>query len=413
MELTLNNQMKIIDETAISNYDIPGVILMENAGNVAVEEIIKEDFKNVSILCGMGNNGGDGLVIARKLHLLGKKVRVFIIGSANEINGDSGANLNIVKKLGIQIDEVKNINGIGILEKSFKEETLVVDAIYGTGLNRDIEGIDLNAIRVVNNNANRVISIDIPSGISGNTALPMGIAIKASKTICLELPKIGNIMYPGADYNGELVIKKIGIPEICYKDANIEYFLIQEDMILDIVPRRSKNSHKGDFGKANIIAGSTGMTGAAILTSKAAMKTGLGLLKLYIPDSLVLLVTSSIPEVVTVPLQEVRKGVMGINTFNKIIEDAKESDGVAIGPGCGSNFEIGELLKRLIQESTAPIVIDADGINALAKNLSMLESKKSEIIVTPHPGEMARLIDTDISEIIKNPIDTAIAFSKK
>lgn len=415
MLLANSSQMQMIDKKAMENIGMPGIVLMENAGKVVFDEIVhmKDKFDRVIILAGPGNNGGDGFVIARHLHNVKIPVRVFIIGKATHVEGDALANLNILKKLSIQIDEVFDGGGFVKLEKSIRQGALLVDAIFGTGLTKPVHGIFSEVIDLVNEMADYILSVDIPSGIDSDTGKVMGTAIEADKTVSLVIPKIGNIMYPGSDYNGELVIKGIGVPDIVIEDTKIEYNIITSEVIERMIPHRKRNTNKGDYGKGNIIAGSTGLTGAAILACKAALRSGMGLLKLYIPESLNIIITTAVPETVTVPLIEVRKGVIGINNFNKVIEESNKSDVLAIGPGCGLNAEVGELLKRIIFEVHKPLVIDADGLNALAKNVHWLESKKSDIIITPHPGEMSRLCGQTVEEVNDNPIETALSFSKE
>lgn len=415
MLLANSSQMKMIDQKSMDNIGMPSIVLMENAGKVVFDEVIKmrEKFERVIILAGPGNNGGDGFVIARHLHNVKIPVRVFIIGKTSHIEGDALSNLNILKKLSIQIDEVFDGGGFVKLEKNIRQGALVVDAIFGTGLTKPVHGIFSEVIDLVNEMSNYTISVDIPSGIDSDSGKVMGTAILANKTVSLVIPKIGNVMYPGSDFNGELLIKGIGVPDVVIDDTKIRYNIITDEVIQRMIPHRKRNTNKGDYGKGNIIAGSTGLTGAAILSCKAALRSGMGLLKLYIPESLNIIITTAVPETVTVPLIEVRKGVIGINNFNKVIEDSNKSDVLAIGPGCGLNAEVGELLKRIIFEVHKPLVIDADGLNALAKNVQWLENKKSDIIITPHPGEMSRLCGLTVEEINDNPIDAALNFSRE
>lgn len=413
MKLALNNEMREIDRVTIEKFGIPGVVLMENAGNAVVDEIKNLDRKveSVLILCGTGNNGGDGFVIARHLHNADIKIRMFIVGQPKDISGDAELNLQILRKLDIQIDNVNDQGGLMKLEKLIPVHDVVVDAIFGTGLVNEVQGIQAGVIDVVNRLSQFTVSVDIPSGVNGDTGKIMGSAVRAHKTVTFALPKVGNILYPGADYNGELVIRQIGLPNRAISEVAPKHHIVTKERILKLLPERPRNSHKGTYGKANVIAGSSGMTGAAILTCKAALRSGLGLLKLYIPESLNLLITTSVPEVVTIPLNEMRRGVININQITKIIDEASEVDVVAIGPGCGTSSEMSELVRQMIDAVECPLVIDADGLNVLAKNVSWLNNKKSEIILTPHPGEMARLTGLSIDEVTDNPIDVARDFA--
>ncbi len=413
MKLALNEEMREVDRISIEKYGIPGVVLMENAGSAVVDEIMKTEkpVESVLILCGTGNNGGDGFVIARHLHNANVKIRVFIVGQPKDISGDAELNYQVLRKLDIQIDNVNDHGGLMKLEKLIPAQDVVVDAIFGTGLVDAVQGIHEGVIDIVNRLSKYTVSVDVPSGVSGNTGKIMGVAVKAHKTVTFALPKIGNILYPGADYNGQLVIRQIGLPIKAIQEVGMKHHIVTREHILKLLPDRPQNSHKGTYGKANIIAGSSGMTGAAILTCKAALRSGLGLLKLYIPESLNLLITTSVPEVVTIPLNEMRRGVININQISKIIEESEGVDVVAIGPGCGTASEMSELVRQMIDRVSCPMVIDADGLNVLSKNVSWLENKKSEIVLTPHPGEMARLAGITIDEVTENPIDTALKFA--
>ena len=415
MRLAMNYQMQQIDRSAIDTYGIPSIVLMENAGKVVVDEILKMkgQYQKVVIVCGPGNNGGDGFVIARHLFNLGVTVKVFVVGEISELNHDAMLNYTILKKLEFKIDEITDDTSMLAFERFLRPGNLIVDAIFGTGMSRAVEGIYLRVIEAINEMAHLVLSVDLPSGIDGNTGHVLGTAIEADKTVALVIPKVGNILFPGSDYNGEVIIKGIGVPDIIIERVGIRYNLITEDIIVPLVPQRKRNSHKGDYGRGQIVAGSIGMAGAAILACRAALRSGMGLLKLYIPESLNTLITTSIPEVITVPLSEVRRGVIGITNFQKIIDDCCWPDVIAVGPGCGVNAEISELIKRLLNESDVPLVIDADGINALSKSLHWLENKKCPVVLTPHVGEMSRLTGLTAEEINADPIGTAIRFSKQ
>lgn len=415
MNVFTNEEMKKVDAVAIEKYEIPGIVLMENAGSAVVQEIKRLDktFDTIHIICGTGNNGGDGYVIARHLYNRNMKVIVYIVGKQTNIRGDALSNLDILKKLDIQLESINDNNSLMKLHRNIGHRDLIVDALFGTGLSTPVEGIYGDVIELINEKEAFTLSVDIPSGIHGDTGAVLKTAVQADKTICISHPKLGNILYPGASYNGILKVKKIGIPKVIIDDMKIRTRLLMEDEVKDIIPKRIANSHKGMYGKANLISGSFGMSGAAILASKAAIRSGLGLLKLYIPESLNTVVTTSIPEAITVPLQEMRKGVIGINQIDRVISDSKESDVITIGPGCGNSMELLEMVKRLLSEVKAPMIIDADGLNALAKNMELLEKSRDNIIVTPHPGEMARMTDMTIEEILDNPVEIAKNFAEK
>lgn len=415
MKVALNEEMRMIDKTAIEKYGIPGIVLMENAGISVVNEIINDFSLNskFTIVCGRGNNGGDGFVVARHLHNKGYKIKVFILGKKDGIRGDALINYNIIKNLGIDITEIVYDDDLIKLKENLIDYHIVVDALFGTGLNKEVCGIPERVINIMNKYSRHIISVDIPSGIGGNDGNVFKVAVRADKTVTFGLPKCGNLIYPGAEYNGELVIRDIGIPNDAIKNMELKHNLIDLDLIKDNLPSRKKDTHKGSYGRANVIAGSAGMTGAAILTCKSALRTGLGLLRLYIGESLNHIVKAGAPEAITVPLQEMRKGVIGINHIERIIENTKETDVLAIGPGCGNTAELSEITKHVLADVEVPIVLDADGLNVLSKNIEWLRDKKSKIVITPHLGEMSRLTGIPIEEIKNNLIRVTKEFSEK
>ncbi len=219
--------------------------------------------------------------------------------------------------------------------------------------------------------------------------------------------------FTGCENSRNVVVGSIGIPTRVIEQMHIKRNIITEDMVIPLFPRRKAFSHKGSYGCVHLVAGSIGMTGAAILACKSALMSGIGLLKLYIPESLSILIAHSVPEAITIPLQEIRKGVIGIAHFERIIEDSKTADVIAVGPGCGNTAETGEMVRRMVQELDKTVVIDADGLNALSRNISILDGKKATVVMTPHPGEMARLVNKTIEEVLENPVAIAREYAAK
>lgn len=417
MKLVNSDQIKQLDHMAMENFCIPGIILMENAGLCVLEEVLKsiekKENKEVIVVCGLGNNGGDGLVVARHLFNKGIPVRVFITGNPSDIGGDAKKNYEMIQKLDIDIQILVGVNNLKKFSEVVKGCGLIVDAIFGTGLKRDVDGFLQEVISIINESEKEVISIDIPSGVGASDGKVYGLAVKANKTVVLALPKIGNIHYPGADYAGEVIIKDIGIPKAAIENMELNINLITKDMIKAILPFRKRDTHKGNFGKAYVVAGSTGMTGAAILTCKAALRSGAGLLKIPVPQSLNTIMETRLTEAITVPLPEFKKGVVGISDFEKILTTMEESNVIAIGPGSGNSRELEELLRNILEHTSKPIVLDADALNSLANRKEFLQLIQSQTVMTPHLGEMARLTELDIDYIKNNRIAVASEFSKK
>ncbi|QZY55764.1 NAD(P)H-hydrate dehydratase [Crassaminicella profunda] len=417
MKIVNSEQIKQLDHMAMEEFFIPGIILMENAGVAVAHEILKsvkkKENKEVIIVCGLGNNGGDGFVAARHLFNKGIPVKVFIIGNPSDISGDAKINYDIIHKLEIDIQILVGVNNLKKFSEIIKTCSIIVDGIFGTGLKREIDGLIGEIIHTINESEKEVISIDIPSGISANNGAVYGTAVKADKTVVLALPKIGNLNYPGADYVGELILKDIGIPQKAIEKMQLNTNFITMDMVREIMPVRNRDTHKGSYGKAYIVAGSTGMTGAAILSCEAALKSGVGIIKMPVPQSLNTIMETRLTEVITVPLPEFKKGVVGIRDIEKILKTMEESNVMAIGPGSGRSRELEELLRNILEHTNKPMILDADALNSLANRKEFLNLIKCPTIMTPHVGEMARLTDLEIDYINNNRIAVATEFAKK
>lgn len=415
MRIATEKDIRIIDQMATEKYAMPSYLLMEGAG-LALANVVKEHLdgmKRVIVIVGMGNNGGDGIVCARHLHNAGFDVSVYLIGNIKKLSEDAVRHYEMLKPLEIVTESINDNSGIKKMGKRIRPGDLVVDCLFGIGIQREIEGVYQLVVEEINASNGYVIACDIPSGIKADDAIVMGCAVKADETVAMCLPKIGNIMYPGAAYNGILKVADIGIPRELINEVPMTLSVISEDIIRNIIPKREKNTHKGSYGKAVLIAGTYGMTGAAILASTATLRSGVGLLRLIIPESLYTVITSSVPEAVIIPISETRRGVFAINQIEKIIKNCENADVVAIGPGCGQSSEISEVLRQLFTEVEIPIVIDADGLNTLSKNIDLINNATKDIVMTPHPGEMSRLTGLTIEQINMRPIEIAIEYAKK
>ncbi|MEA1974121.1 MAG: NAD(P)H-hydrate dehydratase [Bacillota bacterium] len=414
MKLITNKEMKILREIAINEYGIPSVVLMENAARSVCDEIlkIKQEVSRVIILCGVDNNGGYGFALGRQLFNENVKIEIVIVGDPKKIQGDSLINLEILRKMNIKIESVNDIGGINRLKNIVTKYDILIDAISAIEIEEIKDTLKL-LIEAVNGLENDIISIDIPTGVDGNTGKIKGVAINANMTIVLMLPKFGNILYPGAEYCGKLIIKNTGITPMIIDKLNLTTNVIEKKEVRENLPLREKNSHKGMFGRGVIVAGSIGLSGAAILTCRSALRAGIGLIELFVPESIDGIISSNVTEVITCPLKETRKGVIGINSISDIIKGVKRSDVISIGPGCGNTNELFEIVKQIILESEKPVIIDADGLNVLSRNIEILKDKKAKIILTPHIGEMSRLTGLSADEINENKIEIVKKFAKE
>lgn len=409
------DQMKEIDEYTINEIGIPGTVLMENAALAVVNEIIK-DFgsvkdKEICVVAGRGNNGGDAFAIARHLFNKGAKVANILLAEKDTVSGDAHVNLEILDKMKINTIEVKNSSDLEEFKVILEKAEIVVDGIFGTGLKRDIEGLNKEVVNFINSIGKPVIAIDIPSGINGETGEIAGVCIKAYKTVTFAFPKIGHFVHPGCDYTGELVVADISIPQKALNNMEINHYSIDEEYVSKLIPKRRPDSNKGSYGKVLVVTGSVGMTGAGCLSGGAALRTGAGLVYLAVPASLISIYETGLIEAVKIPLDDIG-GVISGSSMAEIQRQFEKMDVIAVGPGLSTSGDVGQVVAGIVKGSTKPLVLDADGINAIAKDVSVLKKKSVQLVITPHPGEMARLTGTSVEEIQKNRIKAAREFSK-
>ncbi len=417
MKVVTADEMRNIDSQTIKEIGIPGIVLMENAGIGAVHVIIEKfpspKFSKVSILVGKGNNGGDGLVVARHLINRGYKVNTYILSEADKFSGDALINLQIAQKMNLpmkfilseeQLEEYKNI---------ISQSDFLIDSIFGTGLKGAVRGFAGNLIEFLNSTNIPIIAIDLPSGLDADYGRIDGACICADLTVTMVLPKRGLLLYPGANFVGELKVADIGIPKSVIEYQQISVNLVQPSFASELLPQRPKDGHKGLFGRVLLVAGSAGLTGASALASQSALRVGAGLVTLGIPKSLNPIMEVKLTEAMTIPLAETEDHTLSIRALNKILLLSEKADVVAIGPGLSRNPETTALVKKLCREINIPKVIDADGLNALSEERDILKELSSNTVLTPHPGEMSRLIDKPISEIQSDRINIALDFAKE
>jgi NAD(P)H-hydrate epimerase len=422
MYLVTADEMQKMDKETIESFGIPGRTLMESAGRGAYTMLI-QTFPNiftqkVGIIAGRGNNGGDAFVIARYLMGKGIQTNIFILCSKDKITGDAKANLDLLVKLiknnkTCSITEIVDQNNFNKNRSKILHHDIFIDGILGTGLNSDVRGFFKDVIESLNNSKSPVFSIDIPSGLNADTGKPWGISINATATATFAHPKAGHILFPGDKHTGELEVVDIGIPDFITKKFNPKLNLLEEKDIKLLFSPRDSESHKGNFGHVFILAGSPGKTGAAALTANAAMRCGTGLVTLGIPQSLNLSVEPQVTEAMTYPLPDNGQGLLIESAFEKIIEVAKDKDAIAIGPGIGTDKSTKNLIKKLIKKLDIPIIMDADCLNLISENPKILKKAKADVILTPHPGEMARLSSATTKEIQENRLESARNFSNE
>ncbi|MFA6941694.1 MAG: NAD(P)H-hydrate dehydratase [Clostridiaceae bacterium] len=393
-------ESKLMDEYTIKNIGIPSEILMENAA-VCISENIEEAHKSFVIVCGTGNNGGDCLAAARHLNGKNKSIIIYLVGNEDKLTREAGLNYNILRNLGIEIKKIKTKDDIKNLKAEILSCDAVIDGIFGIGLKRNVEGIYKDVITVINDYSNFTYSIDVPSGMTAGSGEVLAAAVKADKTITLNLYKTGFLSYSAMDYTGKIVVCDIGIPEEVKNRFHKGRFITDRAYINSIWKKRSLISNKGEFGRSLVFAGSTSFTGAAKLTSKSVIKAGAGLVTLITKDQVFESLQQSAAENMTVPFSE----------KSRIANLIKGANGIGFGPGLSKDEETLSMLRLVCQNTKCPVVIDADGLNVLKDNMELLKS--GEYVLTPHPKEMERLSGINIEEINKNRIDIAENYAKK
>ncbi len=403
-------EMRRIDEETIRDF-VPGSKLMDNAGRGVAEEIIRS-FKpkkrlSIVVVCGKGNNGGDGFVVSRLLKRKGYAVKTYLLGKIKDVKGDAAFHLKKCQNSGVKVREVDKDN-LSDLEASLQKAALVVDAIFGTGFEGEPRGLARQAIEMINAAPGIKVAIDVPSGVNSSTG-EASLAVGADLTVTMALPKRGHLLFPGRSLTGEVIVHDIGVPPEVIVKAGLKTFILTRSDVVTALPDRSPQAHKWTCGFVAAICGSTGFTGAATLTSISALKAGAGLVTLAVPKSLNTILEVKLTEVMTLPVEETHEGTLAERAKSKLLDFVARADAVAIGPGLSQNAETAELIREIVPTLGKPCVLDADGINAFAGQSELLKGLDFPLVLTPHAGEAARLLGKEKSEILAGPIE----FSRK
>jgi hydroxyethylthiazole kinase-like uncharacterized protein yjeF len=407
MKAVTTQQMREIDRVTIEEVGIPGLDLMEAAGQGVVKAIegtlIDIGRSRVTIFCGKGNNGGDGFVVARLLTEKEADVEIYLLGERNEVRGDAKVNLDRALAMGLEVREVFSSDEIA----QPLHADIIVDAIFGTGIQGPVRGFPAEVIDLINRSESTVVAVDTPSGLNTDTGAVEGPCVRADVTATMGLPKVGLLLFPGKTYVGNLEVVDIGVPAEVIESAGITIECVERQDIARCIPRRAPNAHKGDCGRVAVVAGSVGMTGAAALTCQAALRAGAGMTILGIPKSLNDVMEVKLTETMTKPLSETKERTLSLAAQGEIEQLLEWADVLAIGPGLSVNKETQELVRNIIRSVRMPTVIDADGLNALAGHVDCLTDSKAELILTPHAGELSRLTNQPIDTIEAHRIEAA------
>jgi hydroxyethylthiazole kinase-like uncharacterized protein yjeF len=401
MKISTVSEMRELDRKAIGEFGIAAELLMENAGQAVYFTLLNEfgiTGRRFVIFCGLGNNGGDGLVVARKIHSNGGAVKVFVLGDADRFEGAAKTNADIVSRLPIEVQQIKSVEEV---KAEVTHCDCIVDAILGTGLTREVTGLYRDVIELINASGKTVFSVDIPSGVHGDTGKAMGAAVRADVTVTFGLPKVGNVLFPGYDLGGKLYVSHISFPPSIYSADSLKI----EISPLTELPPRDKDGHKGDFGQVLFVAGAAGYFGAPYFSASSFLKAGGGYSRLAAPRSIVPFIGSKGSEIVFHPQAETEAGSIALQNKSALLALSQEMDMVVVGPGLSLDPGTQRLARELTAEIDKPLLIDGDGITAVCQDLGVVKGRRAATVLTPHLGEMSRLTGTSVREIDDDKID--------
>lgn len=400
MRVATSAQIAELDRRATAEYGISTAVLMDRAGQRVVEvvgnHLRDRGGRRVLVLAGKGNNGGDGLVAARYLRSAGFQVAAYIVVDEQEYQGEARLALEAARDAGVSMTPVARASASD-LEKSMAATDVIVDALFGTGFRGSVTGDAATLIELANQTGTPIVAVDIPSGLHADTGRSEGPCIQATATVTLGLPKVGLLVHPGASMAGVIYVADIGYPSTLADDPAISTHLVTAEMVRSLVPLRAPDAHKGTYGRVLVIAGSVGFTGAAVLTTLGALRTGAGLVTVGVPHSVYPIVAAKVTEGMPTPLADAA-GTIAPQARDRIAELAANSDAIAVGPGLSRSDGVWAVVEGLLQ-GDRPLVIDADALNVLSGRAQVLRQSRAPVVITPHPGELGRLVNRSAAEI--------------
>lgn len=410
MYILTNEEMRAVDRRTIEQWEVPSQVLMESAGLAVVEALLRDEGplekQRVLVLAGPGNNGGDGLVIARHLYMRGAYVTVMVLDEEGKKSPDHEANRAILNHMPVRVFDLSRSQQLKILKAALNHTDLVIDALFGTGLSRTLSSFYIEAIESVNAQGGvRRVAVDSSSGLGGDRGEVFGAALKAHRTYALAYPKRGHFASGSERFTGDLKVIPIGIPAEAAALVKPQMQALSFQDLVKKLPERSQEGHKYSFGRLGVIAGSLGTSGACVLTSQAAMRTGCGAVQVLTDKSIFSPVATPMPEVMVRPVSWPNE------TASRWLMEV--SDALVVGPGMGTDEEKGQVLQEILSSYKGPMVLDADALSLLAKlGTDLLKKAKGPLILTPHPGEMARLTGQSAAEIQNDRAEVAALFAK-
>ncbi len=417
MKVSTAGEMQSIDARAIRGMGIPGLDLMERAGR-AVARVTEEILggaagRKVLICCGRGNNGGDGFVAARLLKEKGADARVILLADPETLTGDAAVNRRRALDATVPVQTVLDTGAVEARAKDVSEADVVIDAILGTGISGEPRGLARDAIDAINEHARAVVAVDAPSGLDGDTGQVLGTVVDADVTVTFGLPKRGHFLMPGRESVGELAVADIGFPDSAIDEEGIRVETFDRIEAWDLLPERALDAHKWTCGHVVLVAGSVGMTGAAALASEAALRVGAGLTTLACPKSLNPILEIKLTETMTRPMPETEDGSFSGYAEAPILEMLERAAAVVLGPGISQVPETASLVRSLVPKIAQPLIIDADGLNAFAGTESLKHVPGGVRVLTPHLGELCRIVSAEPEEITKDRIEAVRRYAKE
>ena len=408
--LVTADEMRRADRRASERFGVSSLLLMENAGRAAADAIERAwgmvGGRRVVVVAGKGQNGGDGFVMARHLLGRGAVVEVWLVGRAGDVVGDAAANLAVLGRGGLVVDEVAEAATVERLRQALARADLVVDAVLGTGVRGAATGVTAGAIEAMNETGRPVCALDLPSGLSADRGALLGPTVRATWTVTFGLPKLGLFLPAGLAHAGRVEIVDLGVPRAWLEDG-LTVGLLEADDVRAVLPDRPTDSHKGRYGHLLVVAGSVGKTGAAVLTCRGALRSGTGLVTCVLPASQQPVVASQLAEAMTEPLAETTAQSLSVKALDRVLDLARHADAIALGPGLGLDAETRAAARELARSADRPMVIDADALTALVGELASLRSARGPRLLTPHPGEAARLLGRTVAEVQADRLESA------
>jgi NAD(P)H-hydrate epimerase len=409
--------MRRTDERAIQELGMPSLVLMENAA-IGVVDALGERFpeaERVAVFCGPGNNGGDGLAVARHLAVRGYRAEVWLVRGDKRLAADAASQLEICRRLGMEVVEVSGEGDLAAALGAASDAEVVVDALFGTGLDRALEGLFATAvdgIAALRAPRRVVLAVDLPSGLDASSHRPPGPHVRADLTVTFAALKVAHVLPPAALACGEVAVADLGLPASFLDETPGDLHWLVGEEIGTLLPRRLATSHKGSFGHVLVVAGSPGKSGAAVLAARAAVRAGAGLVTVGVPSPLLAVVAAGSIESMTLPLAADEDGRLRPAAVERILEVCVRCSALAVGPGLGTDGDTPEAVRRLAREATLPLVLDADGLNAFAGRPEELRQRPAPTVLTPHPGELARLLGTTAAAIQDDRLAAATAAAR-